>query len=189
MGCERIFVASDHPLPLIEFDPDDSNFWVGEFDAAVGKRDEDADVRRLFTKPYVYYVGSHLGCGCGFGYCSWQTGDYSIWRKEKEQDGGGLSEEQYQEIWEEANRHRSEEERVKSKESYEEGRRSVQRLRDYLKAATETGPIELYVRWGYDPIEEPEHRETITPDYFGGTSFALHFIHESLLTVQKSTQS
>ena len=31
-------------------------------------------VRTHFTKPYVYYAGSHEGCGCGFSY-GWWDGD------------------------------------------------------------------------------------------------------------------
>lgn len=31
-------------------------------------RDDEEGVRAHFTKPHVYFLGSHTGCGCGFAY-------------------------------------------------------------------------------------------------------------------------
>lgn len=31
-------------------------------------RDAEEAVRQHFTKPYVYFLGSHTGCSCGFQY-------------------------------------------------------------------------------------------------------------------------
>jgi hypothetical protein len=57
-----VYVASDYPLPTLAWDAAHPGFYVTE----LSERDEP--VRRHFTKPCVYYVGSHEGCGCGFQY-------------------------------------------------------------------------------------------------------------------------
>ena len=58
--CQLLFLASDHPLPEIPWNPEARGFHVRR--ATV---DEDS-VRAHLTKSHVYYVGSHEGCGCGF---------------------------------------------------------------------------------------------------------------------------
>jgi hypothetical protein len=186
MGCERVYIASDHRLPLAPFQAE-GDFWVGELEI-----EEDREVRLLFTKPHIYYLGSHGGCGCGFSYYAFQMGDYALWRQDREEQNItngfslSLSEEQYQEVWEKVGRDKTEEDREKSRISYEEGRISVQRLRDYLSAATDLGPVELYVRWGYNLIGVPKLWKTITPDYFASLSFSLNSLHEAFLIVKKS---
>jgi hypothetical protein len=63
--CMMIYIASEHPLPTSSWDEARPCFYV----EALSERDEP--VRRRFTKPWVYYAGSHEGCGCGF-----QSGQY-----------------------------------------------------------------------------------------------------------------
>jgi hypothetical protein len=60
--CMMVYVASDYPLPTSSWDEARPCFYV----EALSERDEP--VRRQFTKPWVYYAGSHEGCGCGFQY-------------------------------------------------------------------------------------------------------------------------
>lgn len=60
--CMMVYVASDYPLPALAWDQARPNFHVIELD------DREEPVRCRFSKPYVYYVGSHEGCGCGFQY-------------------------------------------------------------------------------------------------------------------------
>lgn len=60
--CMMVYVASDRPLPTSAWDAARPGFHVTELS------DRDAPVRRQFSKPYVYYAGSHEGCGCGFQY-------------------------------------------------------------------------------------------------------------------------
>jgi hypothetical protein len=60
--CMVVYLAADAPLPLISWDAQAPAFHV----KALGSRDDP--VRARFSKPHVYYVGSHEGCGCGFGY-------------------------------------------------------------------------------------------------------------------------
>jgi hypothetical protein len=58
--CMMVYIASDDPLPTSAWDEVRPCFYVTE----LSERDEP--VRRQFTKPFVYYAGSHEGCGCGF---------------------------------------------------------------------------------------------------------------------------
>ncbi|HEY0076734.1 MAG TPA: hypothetical protein VGB77_21805 [Abditibacteriaceae bacterium] len=60
--CMVLYVASDKPLPLIAWDENNPNFHVKEL------HESSAGVRKQFSKPYVYYLGSDQGCGCGFSY-------------------------------------------------------------------------------------------------------------------------
>src|SRR4051812_32427732 len=59
---ESVYIASDHPLPLIEWDEDNPYFRVTEL------IDDNEGVRRLFTKHYVYRVCSQIGHGGAFMY-------------------------------------------------------------------------------------------------------------------------
>ena len=60
--CMMVYIASDCLLPTSAWDETRPSFHVRE----LVERDEP--VRRQFSKPHVYYVGSHEGCGCGFQY-------------------------------------------------------------------------------------------------------------------------
>jgi hypothetical protein len=74
--CIVVYLASDYPLPTSAWDPARRCFHVVE----VAERDHE--VRRQFSKPHVYYTGSHEGCGCGFQY-----GEY----EEEEEDAAKLA--------------------------------------------------------------------------------------------------
>ncbi len=58
--CMMVYVASDYPLPILAWDQDNPRFHTAD----LSKQHEP--VRRHFSKPCVYYVGSHERCGCGF---------------------------------------------------------------------------------------------------------------------------
>ncbi len=58
--CMMVYVAADSPLPTSEWDKTHPGFHVG----VVSGRNQR--VRHQFSKPFVYRVGSHKGCGCGF---------------------------------------------------------------------------------------------------------------------------
>ena len=61
--CEVVYLASDKPLPLREYEQDRPVFWLGELGSF---SDNDNGVKKQFSLPYVYYIGSHTCCGCGF---------------------------------------------------------------------------------------------------------------------------
>jgi hypothetical protein len=58
--CLAVYLASDKPLPLIEWNEKEPSFYVGELTKS------DKSVKIQFEFPYIYYIGSDEGCGCGF---------------------------------------------------------------------------------------------------------------------------
>ena len=58
--CLGIYIASDEPLPLVEWNPAAPSFSVTPL------FDYEAPVREQFTRPNIVYAGSHSQCGCGF---------------------------------------------------------------------------------------------------------------------------
>jgi hypothetical protein len=62
--CLAVYIASNKELPLIPWDENNRRLNVS-------KEDESNQVKKHLGKKYLYYVGSHSGCGCGFVY-----GDY-----------------------------------------------------------------------------------------------------------------
>ena len=67
--CVMAYVASNEPLPTLPWNEQAPAFYVT---ALFGP--EEA-VRKQFTLPHVYYVGSGLGCGCHFIFESDQKKD------------------------------------------------------------------------------------------------------------------
>ena len=57
--CLSVHVASAAPLPVGVWNPDARAFYLEALP-------EDAPVRDRFSLPFVYFAGTHLGCGCGF---------------------------------------------------------------------------------------------------------------------------
>ena len=58
--CWVLYIAADHPLPLIPWQPEAPAFNVTPL------REVDEAVRARFAAGNVAYLGSHTGCGCGF---------------------------------------------------------------------------------------------------------------------------
>jgi hypothetical protein len=61
--CQVLYGASDRVLSLIKYDDENPALWVGELGSF---EDEDELVIKQFTLPYIYYIGAHTYCGCGF---------------------------------------------------------------------------------------------------------------------------
>jgi hypothetical protein len=59
-----VYIAAEKPLDLVPWSEDDPAFYVSELEGT------DEKARDQFTEPYVYFAGSHEGCGCGFQYGS-----------------------------------------------------------------------------------------------------------------------
>jgi hypothetical protein len=57
--CLSVHIASNAPLPVSTWNPDVRAFYLEVVP-------EDALIRDRFSLPFVYFAGSHLGCGCGF---------------------------------------------------------------------------------------------------------------------------
>ena len=58
--CYAIYIASEIECPVSDWDEGNPRFYL----KSLGKREQVAT--KQFTKPHVYYAGSHEGCGCGF---------------------------------------------------------------------------------------------------------------------------
>jgi hypothetical protein len=58
--CLAVYIASNKPLPLISWVEEKPAFYVGEISK------NEAAVKKQFKYQYIYYAGSHEGCGCGF---------------------------------------------------------------------------------------------------------------------------
>jgi hypothetical protein len=57
--CLSVHVATAAPLPVGVWNPNVRAFYLEV-------APENAAVRDRFSLPFVYFVGTHLGCGCGF---------------------------------------------------------------------------------------------------------------------------
>jgi hypothetical protein len=75
--CYMLYLSSDAPLPVSKFNRQNPAFYLSDSDGNIKQ------ARERFTKKYVYYVGAHTGCGCGFFYNSSDDGtdDYLINKK------------------------------------------------------------------------------------------------------------
>ncbi|MBM3342336.1 MAG: hypothetical protein FJY56_09525 [Betaproteobacteria bacterium] len=58
--CWALYLASDKELPTVPWDEDHPSFNTQALS------DVEEPVRTQFSLPYVIYIGSHEGCGCGF---------------------------------------------------------------------------------------------------------------------------
>jgi hypothetical protein len=135
--CLFIYVASDYPLPEIPWNEKNPAFFVT---SEIGSEAEC--VRNNFTKPYVYYAGSHEGCGCGFGYDT----DYELENMMKDYP----------------------DDLAKAKAENAARRESIYRLREYLEVAVESGDVELYAPWAGNEGKEPTSRLHVEPNFFSG---------------------
>lgn len=60
--CFMLYLASDVPLPTSEWKKEANGFFLSE----AKQLGDIPTALRHFSKPHVYYAGSHEGCGCGF---------------------------------------------------------------------------------------------------------------------------
>jgi hypothetical protein len=57
--CLAVYLASSQSIPTSEWNESTPAFYLQT-------TAEGEPARKQFSYPYVYYVGSHEGCGCGF---------------------------------------------------------------------------------------------------------------------------
>jgi hypothetical protein len=60
--CLVIYIAADSELPLVMWNEEKPGFHVTELNQY------GETVRKQFSKPFVYELGSHTGCCCGLQY-------------------------------------------------------------------------------------------------------------------------
>jgi hypothetical protein len=58
--CWVLYLAADRPLSLRPFEADSPGFNVAPLS------EHESVVRGQFSKPFVYALGAHTRCGCGF---------------------------------------------------------------------------------------------------------------------------
>ena len=58
--CLGVYLATAAPLETIDWAPEHRAFNVAGLTA------HEEPVRRQFSQPHLYYLGSHSRCGCGF---------------------------------------------------------------------------------------------------------------------------
>lgn len=58
--CFAVYIGTDKPLATSRWNEADRKLYLAD----LAEKDESA--RQHFSKPYVYYAGSHTQCGCGF---------------------------------------------------------------------------------------------------------------------------
>jgi hypothetical protein len=58
--CLGVYLAAAVPLEPITWSPERPAFNVA------GLTEHEDPVRRQFSQPHIYYLGSHSRCGCGF---------------------------------------------------------------------------------------------------------------------------
>lgn len=152
--CLLLYLGADRELPITE----ESNADQPGFRVSVVV-DVIPGIRQLLNSPYVYYVGSHEGCGCGFGYISteeYNQGLEDLRQAQKE----GMPDEYV----------------VQYQQDRERRITCMNALRAYLTAVTQTGSVKLLVTWA-DDLSGEILRLTVTPEYFGGDRCILHELH------------
>jgi hypothetical protein len=132
-----VWLGTERPIPAVPR-PKEPDPLLGC--AYVEPVAEDTAIRRALPSPFVTYVGSHEGCGCGF--------NSSLPESE------GIEEEAELAPLLDALR---EEER----EEYFEERRSRERLHDLVVSALRDGPVVVHVCWAGDEAEPPWAEETV----------------------------
>lgn len=126
--CMMVYVASDCPLPTTAWDPTQPLFHVTEL------TERDGPVQQRFSKPFVYYAGSHEGCGCGFQYGEYEESEEDD--EESEEDAAALA----------------------------AAKDSRQKLADFLALALQQQQsIEIFACWDGDQGAIVEHRGHARP--------------------------
>ncbi len=152
--CLLLYLGADRELPLTaEWNLDRPAFHVSVL------RNPDPAIQHLLNTRYVYYVGSHEGCGCGFGYESTEEFNHFI-----EELSQSLQEGMPEDII----------------TGYREDRVSriacMNDLRKYLSKVTLAGPVKLLVTWA-DELNDEITQLTVTPEYFSGDQCVLEKNH------------
>ncbi len=70
--CLAVYIELEFKLPIVKWSDDKVNDPFVFFKHISGK-DEHATSK--LSLPYIYYVGTNTGCGCGFNYSEWYLED------------------------------------------------------------------------------------------------------------------
>lgn len=135
--CLMLYVGADRELPTTKaWDQDKPAFHV------IPEPDPIPAITHHLQTKYVYYVGSHEGCG--FGY------------------------ESSQEYRESLSANIPDDVKAVVKEYRVERITCMNELREYLSRITLEGSVKLLVTWADREDAEIEHISTVSPSFFGG---------------------
>jgi hypothetical protein len=118
--------------------------------------DVESRVRQQLDQPYVYYLGSFMDCGCGFGYRAEGPMSKPQWSEERKQESV---------IW------------------WEAFREATHQLAEYLENVTRDGPVTLFICWSGRATQPPQRRAQVTAEYFRGPQFHLYPTAGELISV------
>jgi len=136
--CIILHIASTHKIARVPWDEKDRHLCVEDLHGSI------EHLRSHFTLPNIAYVGSSLGCGCGFRYVTLQNGG---WPEEWMIENGEY-------------------------EPPEFHIRDHQELHDLIVSLPGEGrTVELYCCWDGEESETTAHDENILPSRLLDGSF------------------
>lgn len=147
--CCILHIASTGKVPRVRWNENDRHLCVEDIHGDQGY------VRKHFSLPEIAYVGSSLGCGCGFRSVSFQNGE---WPEEWLIKEGGHE----------------------APDDHERDHRELYELVTSLLSGGHS--VELYGCWNGDESEPAEQRETIPAERL--LDYGFWFRERGLYTVK-----
>lgn len=175
--CVQLYLGASKPLPELSLDDCETNaFWSQTLTTTVARliRVEQQhyidDMVKSFEnattwlqQPFIYNVGSKIGCGCGFDFV-----EFFPWVLRKLEEAG-----------------KAPQPRTPEEEQFHQGcRASSFALANYLETATRYRTVEVLVCCVDEETDPPKKRRRITPRYFRGNLYD-PFRHSRGLRLQK----
>ncbi|BDD13026.1 hypothetical protein FUAX_54580 (plasmid) [Fulvitalea axinellae] len=75
--CSTVYLGADHPLPEIDWNPEKPGLHISELDSP-----EDIEhAQGILHLPYLYQIGSFMGCSCGLAYADFLNEDHDQERR------------------------------------------------------------------------------------------------------------
>src|SRR5262247_3335701 len=84
--CMMVYIAASQPLDLVVWNEALPAFHVSDL------HETEVSVKAQFRSAYVYYAGSHEGCGCGFQYGEYEGFEEEADLPQKRQSRRALAE-------------------------------------------------------------------------------------------------
>lgn len=140
--CLMVWLGSANPLVGVS-PPEVSEAPLGEL--YVKPEPADAPVRVQFVQPYVYYVGSHQGCGCGFRSPQLELEGFELVAEVLPLLSALLDDE---------------------RSDFLDEQRSRELLSALVRSALCEGDVEVFSCWAGDEGKAPTVAKDVSPDYF-----------------------
>jgi hypothetical protein len=152
--CFILHIASTAKVPRKAWDENNRHLCIEDLHGV------EENLRAHFSQPEIAYVGSSLGCGCGYRSVSFQNGD---WPEEWMIEQGEC-------------------------EPPDDHIQDHEELHDLISSLIFRGhPVEIYGCWDGDESYQTAHKESISLDRLKDTSF--WFRDRSLYQIFQSEQA